>query len=169
MANHSSVLAWWIPWTEEPGGLQSIGLQRVRHNWVTNTELERPQIYTGYNVCVFLRLNAVFRVLHLLIFYILSFFKWRTDTTTHRNLEVRPWLKWFGTVPYMCWFIAWQDSCYVGCCCETGMEMKPSCHRCPASPSSKAANYIVLGRKLPILFLSERKERMRCLCGAFDK
>ena len=31
MATHSSVLAWRIPWTEEPGGLQSIGSQRVRH------------------------------------------------------------------------------------------------------------------------------------------
>ena len=32
MATHSSVLAWRIPWTEEPGGLQSIGLQRVGHD-----------------------------------------------------------------------------------------------------------------------------------------
>ena len=32
MATHSSILAWKIPWTEEPGGLQSMGLQRVRHN-----------------------------------------------------------------------------------------------------------------------------------------
>ena len=32
MATHSSILAWEIPWTEEPGGLQSIGLQRVRHD-----------------------------------------------------------------------------------------------------------------------------------------
>ena len=31
MAIHSSILAWKIPWTEEPGGLQSMGLQRVRH------------------------------------------------------------------------------------------------------------------------------------------
>ena len=31
MATHSSILAWRIPWTEEPGGLQSMGLQRVRH------------------------------------------------------------------------------------------------------------------------------------------
>ena len=30
MATHSSILAWEIPWTEEPGGLQSMGLQRVR-------------------------------------------------------------------------------------------------------------------------------------------
>ena len=32
MATHSSILAWRIPWTEEPGGLQSIVSQRVRHN-----------------------------------------------------------------------------------------------------------------------------------------
>ena len=37
MAAYSSILAWRIPWTEEPGGLQSMKLQRVRHNWVTNT------------------------------------------------------------------------------------------------------------------------------------
>ena len=33
MATHSSNLAWRIPWTEETGGLLSIGLQRVRHDW----------------------------------------------------------------------------------------------------------------------------------------
>ena len=36
MATHSSILAWRIPWTEEPGGLQSMGSQRVGHDWVTN-------------------------------------------------------------------------------------------------------------------------------------
>ena len=36
MATHSSILAWKIPWTEEPGGLQSMGLQRVRHDWSTS-------------------------------------------------------------------------------------------------------------------------------------
>ena len=35
MAPHSSILAWKIPWTEEPGGLQSMGSQRVRHELVT--------------------------------------------------------------------------------------------------------------------------------------
>ena len=39
MATHSSILAWRIPWTEELGGLKSIGLQRVRHNCMTNTHL----------------------------------------------------------------------------------------------------------------------------------
>ena len=32
---HPSILAWRIPWTEEPGGLESVGLQRVGHSWVT--------------------------------------------------------------------------------------------------------------------------------------
>ena len=32
MATHYSILAWRTPWTEEPGGLQTMGLQRVRHN-----------------------------------------------------------------------------------------------------------------------------------------
>ena len=36
MATHSSILAWRIPWTEEPGGLQSTGLQRVGHDWATS-------------------------------------------------------------------------------------------------------------------------------------
>ena len=37
MATHSSILIWRIPRTEEPGGVQSVGLQRVRHDWTTNT------------------------------------------------------------------------------------------------------------------------------------
>ena len=37
MVIHSSILAWRIPWTEEPGGLQSVGLQRVKHDRATNT------------------------------------------------------------------------------------------------------------------------------------
>ena len=32
MATHSSILGWKIPWTEEPGRLQSMGMQRVRHD-----------------------------------------------------------------------------------------------------------------------------------------
>ena len=36
MATHSSILAWRIPWTEDPGGLQSMGLQRDGHGWETN-------------------------------------------------------------------------------------------------------------------------------------
>ena len=39
MAIHSSTIAWKIPWTEEPGRLQSMGLQRVRHDWATSLNI----------------------------------------------------------------------------------------------------------------------------------
>ena len=39
MAPHSSTLAWKIPWTEEPGRLQSMGSRRVRHDWETSLSL----------------------------------------------------------------------------------------------------------------------------------
>ena len=45
MATHSSILAWRIPWTEEPGGLQSMGSQRVRHEWVTEHSCAHPGVY----------------------------------------------------------------------------------------------------------------------------
>ena len=45
MATHSSILAWRIPWMEEPGGLQPMGLQRVGHDWATSLSLSLS--YTG--------------------------------------------------------------------------------------------------------------------------
>ena len=41
MATHSSILAWRIPWTQEPGGLQSKGSQRVRHDLVTKQQISK--------------------------------------------------------------------------------------------------------------------------------
>ena len=43
MATHSSIRAWRIPWTEEPGGLQSTGSQRVGYDWVTSLSLIYPK------------------------------------------------------------------------------------------------------------------------------
>ena len=45
MVIHSSILAWKIPWTEEPGGLQSMESQRVRHNW-THIHLREERLNT---------------------------------------------------------------------------------------------------------------------------
>ena len=42
MALYSSILAWKIPWTEEPGGLQSMGPQRVRHSRETEHRVYNP-------------------------------------------------------------------------------------------------------------------------------
>ena len=42
VTTHCSILAWRIPWKEEPGGLQSIGLQRVRHDWSDLAYMHNP-------------------------------------------------------------------------------------------------------------------------------
>jgi len=49
MATHSSILAWKIPWTEEPCGLQSMGVARIRHDLAT-----KPTIDHGPRVCLFI-------------------------------------------------------------------------------------------------------------------
>ena len=46
MPTHSSTLAWRIPWAEEPGGLQFMGSQRVRHSWMTNTHFPKSILGT---------------------------------------------------------------------------------------------------------------------------
>ena len=43
MVSHSSILVWKIPWTKEPGGLWSIGLERVRHNVVAEQQNKQQQ------------------------------------------------------------------------------------------------------------------------------
>ena len=42
MATHSSIFAWRIPWTEKPGGLQSMGLQRDERDWATHIFTPAP-------------------------------------------------------------------------------------------------------------------------------
>ena len=49
MATHSNILAWRIPCTEEPGRLQSMGLQKVRHNWAINTCAWHYALCWGYS------------------------------------------------------------------------------------------------------------------------
>ena len=49
IATHSSILAWRIPWIEEPGGLQSIVLQRTGHNWAVSTFTFHFSMHTSYN------------------------------------------------------------------------------------------------------------------------
>ena len=51
MATHSSILAWRIPWTEESGGLQFVGSQRVRLDWVTKYSNEASYLL-GYPSCI---------------------------------------------------------------------------------------------------------------------
>ena len=57
MATHSSILAWRTPWTEKPGRLQSLGLQRVGHNLATEQE-QQQKLYAESCYYNFKRLNG---------------------------------------------------------------------------------------------------------------
>ena len=52
MATQSSILAWEIPWTEEPGALQSMGSQRVRHDSVTKQHAKCLNVFYLKTFCV---------------------------------------------------------------------------------------------------------------------
>ena len=56
MATHSSILAWKIPWTEEPGGLQSMGSQRAGHDLVTKQQNNARELW---NILLQERKNVV--------------------------------------------------------------------------------------------------------------
>ena len=50
MATHSSILAWEIPWAEEAGGLQSAGLQRVRHDSAQHSRNKEEPVFHALGV-----------------------------------------------------------------------------------------------------------------------
>ena len=55
MATHSSVLAWEIPWTQEPGSLQSMGSQRIGHNFATKQQCKnQPLPFTSFTIFGFI-------------------------------------------------------------------------------------------------------------------
>ena len=66
MATHSSILAWRTPWTEEPGGLQSTGSQRIGHNWTSDlTVVSLILILIFILMC---HLNAFYSAITLCVF-----------------------------------------------------------------------------------------------------
>ena len=60
MAIHSSTVAWKIPWTEEPGRLQSMGSQRLRHDWATSRHFIYVHIYDFVSAFIFGRAGSSF-------------------------------------------------------------------------------------------------------------
>ena len=73
MATHSSILAWKIPWTKEPGGLQSTRSQRVWHDWATNTHQVYSIVikkFTGYIPFI------LTHWLYFLLLYNISLYPW---------------------------------------------------------------------------------------------
>ena len=78
MATHSSILAWRIPWTEEPGGLQSMGLQRVRYDSATHTFTFKPVCWKCFVVVFFSSLFSLIGIClkknNLFILFLIAFF-----------------------------------------------------------------------------------------------
>ena len=66
-ATLSSILAWRIPWTEEPGGLQSIGSQRVKHDWVTKRTHTAPTVLFKVLYC---KIKNVFIFVFAFMYYL---------------------------------------------------------------------------------------------------
>ena len=66
MATHSSILAWKIPWIEEPEGLQSMGLQRVRHEYAANTKVIHSDRVKS-SVC-FWRVRMGYIIQHIIVY-----------------------------------------------------------------------------------------------------
>ena len=83
MATHSSTLAWEIRWTEESGGLESMGLQRVRRNWVTNTLLTAFLRKKSFSYVDFLTLKYIWCIC---IVFISSF--WRNKGQRGVNIHL---------------------------------------------------------------------------------
>ena len=85
MVTHSSILAWKIPWTKEPGGLQSIDLGRVRHDSVTNTF---PFLF--FSLCV-----AVVQSLSYVLLFVTA---WTAACQTSLSFTISwSWLKLMST------------------------------------------------------------------------
>ena len=89
MTTYSSILAWEIPWTEEPGGLQSTRLQRVGHDWATSLSLSlsvRPIPFLSFIVSLFawnVPLGSLIFLKRSLVFPFLSF----SSTSLHWSLR----------------------------------------------------------------------------------
>ena len=62
MATHSSIPAWKIPWIEESGGLQSLGSQRVGHNWVTCMTMPTFGLFTLSSYLKFFIIGKFFNI-----------------------------------------------------------------------------------------------------------
>ena len=106
MATHSSIPAWRIPRTEEPGGLQSVGRQRVRHDWATNTTRVHDMFLPCYVFILIINHHHLLRFFLLLLLLLLLFCTGNCSVGT-----VGP--PWFQT----------QGSCLRGAHCRTQQKV----------------------------------------------
>ena len=83
MVTHSNILAWKIPWTEEPGRLQSMGSQRVRHDWwISLAIIQISHLFPSYAVMGPDAMILAFWMLRV-FFNFYFFISWRLITLQH--------------------------------------------------------------------------------------
>ena len=107
LATHFSILAGRMPWTEEPGGLQLMGLQRVGQHWMTNTftftcELTRSNLDKALPNLFSLKPVVPVTELTFFFFSFLSFFTW------HFSKKLPKEIKEFKILPY--WEVKWSEN-----------------------------------------------------------
>ena len=93
MATHSSILAWRIPCTEEPGGIQSLGSQRVGHDWAANT----------LNLCHIL--DSACNQYYMVFVFCLTYFTWY-----NHHLQMALFLYFYGYVMFHFWRRQWHPT-----------------------------------------------------------
>ena len=92
MAIHSSVLAWRIPWTEESGRLQSIGSQRVRHDWSDLAHTYDIYIYIYMCVYIYIYISVCVCVyIYIYIYMKPKHFVWCKTASIYYNWRISHW------------------------------------------------------------------------------
>ena len=116
MATYSSILAWRIPRTEKPGGLQSVGSQTVRHNWATNTHTHTHK-HTHESW-----LKNLIKNIKMCVFYRQG--NWGSETLVNlfkvklsgrEGLELKTQVFWIWELIF---FLLQHSSCQTACHCE---------------------------------------------------
>jgi len=94
MATHSSILAWRIPWTEEPGGPQSMGSQRVGHNWSNWAYMHTHTHGPASTIIILFYLDSAhFHILEIILKQISNILSNYLKTFQYSNLKDRDFEK----------------------------------------------------------------------------
>ena len=109
IAFHSNILAWEILWPEEPGGLQSVGLQRVGHNWATEpTHRHQEHVYVNPNRPIHPSLPFPLGYLYICSLYLCFYFCLVNKMVYTNFLRLLIYALIYGL-----FFSFWLTSCYM--------------------------------------------------------
>ena len=155
MANHRSILAWKIPWTEESGRLQSMGSLRVGHNW-TNTKTPPYLPLTTWEVSLTLHFCSHFSFLGCLpsLCQLTSNHWTLFSSYRHPLLVLRTLMFTSGSVPYE---HPWHADVSNVCACVLSCFMSDLCAPVVCSPPASSVHGIPRARILEWVAISSSR------------